>query len=80
MSQCFYLIQITCTAVKLLCVRNAGIASALLATRVFNKSSAGKCHKQKHRITPEVTHFPSSHTTAGSLITMSFLTDVCLIC
>lgn len=75
LSQCFYLMQNKCTAVKLLCVQKAP-----LETLVFNKSSAGKCHKQKQRITPEVTHFPSSHTTAGSVITVSFLTDVCLIC
>lgn len=72
--------EIPYTAVKILSVQKAGITSVPLATLVFNKSSAGKCHKQKHRITPEVTHFPSSHSTAGSVITMSFLTDVCLIC
>lgn len=72
--------EIPYTAVKTLSVQKAGITSAPLATFVFNKSSAGKCHKQEHRITPEVTHLPSSHSTAGSVITMSFLTDVSLIC
>lgn len=72
--------QTTYTAVILTCVQKAGITSALLVTLVFNNSSAGKRHKQKHRVTPEVTHFHSTHTMAGSVVTMSFLTDVCLIC
>lgn len=76
----FLLTEIPYTAVKILSVQKVGITSAPLATLVFNKNSAGKCHKQKHRITPEVTHFPPSQSTAASVITMSFLIAVCLIC
>lgn len=68
--------EIPYTAVKIISVQKAGIPSAPLASLVFNKNSAGNCHKQKHRMTPEVTHFPPSHSAARSVITLSFLTAV----